>query len=96
MIYLLQLAFGAAPPQWTRVPNGHNADMSDVVVDIPFEVVVNGVLDAAGSAVSVADELRERQMQWLWYLARLVGAGGWEPLRINLPKLFERLSIDLT
>ena len=89
----MHLAFGAAPPQWTRVPNGRNADMRDVVVDIPFEVVVNGVLDAAGSAVSMADELRERQMQWLWYLARLVGAGGWEPLRINLPDLFQRLSM---
>jgi hypothetical protein len=91
-----QLAFGAAPPQWMRVPNGRNADLSDVVVDIPFEVVVNGVLDAAGSAVSIADKLREWQRQWLWFLARLMGAGGWEPLRINLHLLFERLSMDLS
>ena len=77
----MQQIFGVAPEQWTRAPGGM-LDGHAVVVEIPFEVVVSGVLNAAGSApLDLAVELATRQAEGL------IGQGGWEPLRINLVQL---------
>jgi hypothetical protein len=82
----MQQSFGVVPAHWTRAPNGM-LDGQEVAVEIPFEVVVSGVLNATGAApLDLVRELTTRQA------AGLVGEGGWEPLRINLVDLLFCLS----
>lgn len=42
--------FGVAPVSWTRAPDGQ-LNQSDVIVEIPFPVVVNGVLPPPGGTL---------------------------------------------
>lgn len=70
-------AFGAAPV-WTRVEEGRDAQGQEVVVEIPFETVVEGVLDAAGAPLN---------------LANMMPPGvGWVPVRIELERMLQILA----